>query len=111
MPRLVRLYILNVLIGIALAVAFTGLLLWLDVAHLRHLILSSPMGWLAAAMLIAFNSIVFAGVQFGIAVMRMADDRDPPAGGRRETVAGQPVPEMIGSKPVRKVRLSTQMGN
>lgn len=88
MPRLVRLYLINIAIGFLLALAFTGLLLWLDVAHLRRLIMGSSVGWLAALMLVVFNTIVFAGVQFGIAIMRMAED-DGPKGGNRARVTGR----------------------
>lgn len=106
MPRLVRLYILNIAIGFVLALCFTGLLIWLDVAHLRHLILGSPAGWLAALMLVIFNTIVFAGVQFGIAIMRMAED-DKPSGGRgtrapvTRPLTGQPalVPAIATGRP------------
>jgi hypothetical protein len=31
-------------------------------------------GWFAVGLLVMFNGIVFSGVQFGIAVMRMAED-------------------------------------
>lgn len=88
MPRLVRLYIVNVAIGFALAAVFTGLLVAFDVAGLQRLILGSPMGLVAAAMLVMFNGVVFAGVQFAIAVMRMADKPadDGPAGGNRTPV-------------------------
>ena len=85
MPKLIRLYVINVLIGFALSLAFLILLLGLDVAGLRRLILGTEMGWLGGVMLWGFNGIVFAGVQFGIAVMRMAereDDEDPPRGPR-----------------------------
>lgn len=82
MPRLVRLYIINVLIGFALATLFTGLLVWLDVGHLRHLVLETPKGWLAGGMLVFFNGIVFAGVQFGIVIMTMPFDGQPPRGKR-----------------------------
>lgn len=98
MPRLVRLYITHVLIGFVLAVIFTGLLIWLDVAHLRHLILSTPSGGLAAAMLIVFNGIVFAGVQFGIAVMRLSHPDDPPHRGRpirERAISGQVIPSKV----------------
>ncbi len=87
MPKLIRLYIANVAIGFALAGAFVGLLLWLDVAGLRHLILGTSMGWLGGLMLWAFNGVVFAGVQFGIAVMRMAEREDDPPRGLREPAA------------------------
>ncbi len=44
MPKLVRLYVVNVLIGFALALAFVTALVWLDVANLRHLILETDKG-------------------------------------------------------------------
>ena len=88
MPPLVRLYIRQVLIGFALAAVFTALLLWFDVGGLWRLVTHTAEGPLAVALLILFNGIVFSGVQFGIAVMRMAEpeDRD---GGRR---AARPLP-------------------
>ena len=64
----------NVAYGFALACVFTGLLIGFDIAHLRHLVVATQGGWLAVLMLVVFNTIVFAGVQFAIAVMRMADD-------------------------------------
>ncbi|MDO5646450.1 hypothetical protein [Paracoccus sp. (in: a-proteobacteria)] len=99
MPKLVRLYIVSVLIGIVLAMIFTALLIVLDVARLRHLIASSDMGWLAVFMLVFFNSIIFASVQFAIAVMSLADGSG--GGGRRfwQWVA-QPQPAPI-PQPVR----------
>ena len=82
MPRLVRLYIVSVALGFALSLLFVTLLLVLDVGGLRHLVLGSWSGWLGGLMLVVFNTIVFAGVQFGIAVMRLADPPEP-RGGRR----------------------------
>lgn len=84
MPVLVRVYIRSVLIGVVLACCFVGALLVLDVAHLRHLILNSDMGWLALAMMVVFNTIVFAGVQFAIAVMGQSEK--PPSSGRKSPV-------------------------
>lgn len=94
MPELVRLYITQCFIGFLIALAFTGLLIGLNVANLRHLIMAVQGGWLAVLMLVVFNTIVFAGVQFGIAVMRMAEpeDRDPRGGQRaRRLIALRPV--------------------
>lgn len=93
MPKLIRLYIVNVVIGFALSVVFTALLVLFDVAGLQRLILGSSMGLVAAAMLVMFNGVVFGGVQFAIAVMRMADqpEDDGPAGGMRVPV---PVPAL-----------------
>lgn len=93
MPKLVRLYIVNVLIGFGLAVAFVALLVWLDVAGLQHLVLETEGGWLGGAMLVMFNGVVFAGVQFAIAVMRMAEpeEKHPPRGKLRLSQAREPV--------------------
>lgn len=87
MPMMVRVYIRSVVIGAALAFCFVAALMALDVAHLRHLILNSSVGWLAVIMLIVFNTIVFAGVQFAITVMGQAES--PPSSGRR-TWIGRP---------------------
>ena len=82
MPKLVRLYIVNVLIGFGLALGFVTALVWLDIANLRHLILNTDKGYLAFGLLVLSNGIVFAGAQFAIAVMRLADSDDRPSGGR-----------------------------
>lgn len=87
MPELVRLYIRQVAIGFGVAAVFVALLLWFNVANLRHLIFSSSNGLLALFLLFFFNGIVFAGVQFAIAIMSMAekpasrDDFFGPGGG------------------------------
>lgn len=91
MTPLVRLYARSVAIGIVLAAVFTALLVGLDVAHLRHLVLEVRGGALAVVMLVVFNAIVFSGVQFGIAVMRMAESPKPPGRGRRSALPPVPV--------------------
>ncbi len=87
MPKLIRLYVTSALAGFALALAFVALLLALDVANLRHLVLGTQTGWLGGLLLVVFNGIVFAGVQFGIAIMRMAEPGDDaPRGGLHQPV-------------------------
>jgi TRAP-type C4-dicarboxylate transport system permease small subunit len=100
MPALVRLYIQSVALGFAIAAAFTGGLLWLDVAGIGHLVLGSDIGWIAAAMLVVFNGIVFSAVQFALRIMGMAESDDGPAGGRgaREPVL-VPVRAAVPAKP------------
>ncbi|MBL8561474.1 MAG: hypothetical protein JNN06_04265, partial [Gemmobacter sp.] len=71
----------------ALAAVFLGGVLWLDIAGLRGLIFGSSMGLVAAAMLWVFNGVVFAGVQFAIAVMKLAEADDGPRGGTRAPAA------------------------
>ena len=92
MPKLVSLYIRQTLIGFALSGVFVALLLWTNVANLAHLVTSSPMGYLAVFMLFMFNGIVFSGVQFGIAIMRMSGEDDT-AGGKGQRIVAQPLAE------------------
>ena len=89
MPMMVRVYIRSVLIGVALSCCFVAALLALDVAHLRHLILNSSVGLLAVVMLVVFNTIVFAGVQFAITIMGQAES--PPSSGRRSWIGRPPI--------------------
>ncbi|WP_435312406.1 hypothetical protein [Primorskyibacter sedentarius] len=83
MPKLIRLYITQVAIGFGISAAFVFGLLWFDVAGLGHLVGQSDVGVLAALMLWVFNGIVFAGVQFGISIMRMQERDEGPRGGGR----------------------------
>lgn len=83
MPKLVSLYIRNVVFGFALSGLFVTALMYFNVANLWHLVNASSMGWVAALMLFVFNGIVFAGVQFAIAIMRLDEDDDEPKGGKR----------------------------
>ena len=91
MPKLIRVYIKNVLIGFALSAAFVAALLYTNVGNLWHLISTSDMGWIAVLMLFMFNGIVFAGVQFAFVIMRMEQRDGTPKGGKRQPViTGEP---------------------
>ena len=105
MPELVRLYIRSVALGFLISVAFTAGLVWWDVAGIGHLILGSDIGLVAAAMMVVFNGIVFAGVQFAFRVMAMAETDEGPKGGHgaREPVL-LPVPASVASGKVRHGR-------
>ena len=81
MPKLIRLYITQVLIGFGISAAFVVMLLWFNIANLWHLVSHSDAGVLAMVILWFANGIVFAGVQFAIAVMRLKDDDDDQTGG------------------------------
>jgi hypothetical protein len=91
MPRLIKLYIVNVAIGFALSAVFLGLMVGFDVMGLRHLILETPSGWIAGAMMFVANGLVFAGVQFAIAVMALAEGPKGPRGGLRQHAALVPI--------------------
>lgn len=106
MPKLIRLYIQSIAIGFALSAVFLAMMLWQDVANLRHLIFGSDMGWLAAIMVIVFNGIVFSGAQFSIVIMGMAEKDEGPKGGRRVRVTEDlaPVPQEATVKPGHMIR-------
>ncbi len=102
MPKLIRLYITSALIGFALSAVFLGLLVWQDIAGLGHLVLDTASGGIAAVMLFVMNGIIFAGVQFAIAIMRLADDDAPPRGGLRAPNVLRAVPVKVPAKPRQK---------
>ncbi len=93
MPKLIRLYITSVALGFALSALFLGLLIWANVAGLGHLVLETSSGGVAAIMLFVMNGIIFAGAQFAIAIMRLAEEDDAgPKGGLRAPFALRPIP-------------------
>lgn len=83
MPHLVRVYIRQVIIGFVVSAAFVALLLYLNVGNLWHLVTHVNVGWIAVLMLWVFNGIVFAGVQFALA---LPSDRNEPKGGKRDAI-------------------------
>lgn len=92
MPDLIRLYIRQVVIGFAIAAVFVGGLLAFNIANLWHLVTHSDMGLLAVIVMWVLNGIVFAGVQFGIAIMGMRDDNDDDDDGPRGPMIHQHAP-------------------
>lgn len=84
LPKLVRLFLVHGFVGLCLGGLFTGLLIWMNIANLGHLILTSSIGWLAIVMLVWFSAITFGGVQIAIRVMSMAEDDAGTTGGRPE---------------------------
>ncbi|WP_313136069.1 hypothetical protein [Paracoccus jeotgali] len=106
MPKLIRLYIVNIFYGFLLALVFTGTLVAFDVGHLRHLLTSVSSGWIAGLGLLFLNTLLFAGVQFAIAVMRMAEPtrRSPPGGKRQRSAPAAAIPALAAALPARKQR-------
>lgn len=101
MPKLISFYIRHCAIGFAIAAVFVAALIAMDVAHLRHLVTHTDAGPFALLILWVLNGIVFAGVQFGIAVMRLGvdeGDRDDPGQG------GQMVPVRVAASSRAKTR-------
>ncbi|MEX1660133.1 hypothetical protein AB4874_00510 [Thioclava sp. 15-R06ZXC-3] len=110
MPELVHLYIKNVIFGFFLALAFVGLLLWFNIGNLWHLISTSDIGYIAVALLVVFNTVVFSGVQFAIAVMRMASEDDGASGGKRDAIPTMHAAERLAIRiPVEEGRTRRQI--
>ncbi|PCH66555.1 MAG: hypothetical protein COC12_12855 [Rhodobacteraceae bacterium] len=101
MPELIKLYIRHVLIGFAIAAAFVAMLLWFNVMNLWHLISTSDVGLVALFVLWFSHGVVFAGVQFALAIMLMAEPG--PSGGKRQRVT-QLIPVLLRVGADRKDR-------
>jgi len=91
LPRIVRLYILNAVLGFGLSAVFTAAILWLNVANIGHLVTHVSGGWLAALVFFVLNGIVFAGVQTAIVVMSIGAS-DQTGGTRAPRGPARPVP-------------------
>jgi hypothetical protein len=98
MPELVKMYIRHVAIGFGIAAVFVAALLWFNVVNLAELVMTSNGGYLALFLLWFFNGLVFAGVQFGIAVMNMAEKPEKPGGGAAPRM---PMADAFGPVPVK----------
>ena len=100
MPELIRLYIKSVAIGFVIAFAFTGLLVWMNVAGIGKLIMGSDIGWVAFLMVAMFHGIVFAGVQFAYVIMRMGEheDKGPRGGNSAPDVARELAPVRLSNR-------------
>lgn len=84
MPELIKLYIRQCFIGLGIAILFVGMLYAFNIGNLWTLVSTSQDGLLVTAMLVFSNAVVFCGVQFAIAVMRMAEpEEDGRSGGAR----------------------------
>lgn len=86
MPKLIKLYITQVLIGFAISATFVAALLYFNVANMWHLVTHSDIGWLAVLILWLANGVVFSGVQFAITIMRMAGKDDDDHGGKHDDI-------------------------
>lgn len=92
MPKIIRFYIMQCVIGFIVAAMFTAALLWFNVANLWHLISTSDIGFMAVIVFWVLNGIVFAGVQNAIAIMLMAEDDSTHNGPRGGAVVPTRVP-------------------
>lgn len=86
MPDYIKFLLRHAAIGCAAAVTFAGILFWLNVGNLRHLVLNTAEGPLAFGVMTVLFAITFGSVQMGIAVMALARE-DGGSGGNRDAIA------------------------
>ncbi len=86
MPKLTTLFLRHALVGFGVSAVFVVGLLAFNIANIAHLVMHTPDGPLALALLWVLCGSSFAAVQIGIAVMRDDDDDTPPRGGRRDAI-------------------------
>ena len=82
MPKLVKFLVFHAGVGFAIALTTVLAILWLDLYHMRTLIMSSDIKWLAACALIILMTITLGSVTMGIAVMRLPYHWDDHQSGR-----------------------------
>lgn len=98
-PDLIQLYIKSCLLGFVAAGVFVAMLLGFNIMGLGGLIFRSDVTVLVIVIMWIANGLVFAGVQFGIAIMSMAeyDDDDDDHGKPSRVFVAEPAPVPVAS--------------
>lgn len=77
LPSLVRLFIVNGLLGFGISAIFVALLMWFDVMNLRHLVWNTADGPFALFVVWMLNGLLFGAIQIGYVVMTIGGDDRP----------------------------------
>ena len=73
LPKLIRFMLVHIANGMVIGCVFLFVLIWADVANLRHLLAKDESG-LATFVLFFQTALTFGAVSMGIAVMNLGDD-------------------------------------
>lgn len=92
--RVVKLIILNWLLGAAIGAGFAFLVIWFDLGGAGRLILKADPIWPPLALLFGGFAITFGALAAGTAIMLVPRDEDPPQGPRGGLPAPVPVPAL-----------------
>jgi len=94
MPDHIKFILRHAGVGVLVALTFTGLILYFNVANIWHLVTHTAEGPIALAVFVVLCSITFGSVQIGLRIMSMGQDDDTPKGGRRDMSQAQlrPIP-------------------
>ncbi|MBF9032466.1 hypothetical protein HKCCE3408_18870 [Rhodobacterales bacterium HKCCE3408] len=99
MPDHIRFLLRHAGVGVLIAAAFTGAILWTDFAGIRHLVTHTDGGFIALAVFFALCSITFGSAQMGIRIMLMTEEADDDGRGRGDALPlAEPVPVRIREK-------------
>ena len=98
---LIRMVIVNLIVGAFMGVAFAALLMAADVAGIRTLILGVSVSLPALALLFGGFAITFGGVVAATAVMLMNEDDDSSGRGGGDRFKLEPVPVRVRARPRR----------
>lgn len=96
----VRLVVSHWILGMALGVACAALVLWLDVANLRSLLVRSGVMWEGALLLFGGFALTFGGVVCAGAIMILPRDNDDRDGGFGAPAPNDDAPR-LAAVPVR----------
>lgn len=93
MPYHIRLILTHAAIGFGIAIAFTGMLLYFNVAGLWHLVTHTTEGPIAIGVFTVLCGITFGSAQVGYRIMTMGEENDSDDdSGRRDA---QTVPDAL----------------
>jgi hypothetical protein len=100
---LIRLLLVNWLIGAGVALVLVTVVLITDTARLRSLMFASSDPWVPMLLLFFGFFVTMCSVAMGTAIMMLpGDDDDGPGGGTRAVVtpAPEPVPIRVAARPL-----------
>lgn len=95
-----RLLVINMLLGVMLAVIVVGAVIALDVGHVGTLLMKDRNPLAALVILLGSFIVTCASVMMGTAIMMLARNDGGPASGKRERLV--PAPVMVRVRSARK---------
>jgi hypothetical protein len=93
-PGLLPFLLAHLLVGVLAGWTVLGLLLWLDVAGLRSLIVGSDSAWLVVSLLAFGFAVTFGSLAMGTGVMGLTTPR-PPREPPTRRLPADPLPQQL----------------
>ncbi len=103
MPDHIKFILRHAAVGAGVAVSFVGLLLYLNVGNLWHLVTHTAEGPIAVVILTVFCTITFGSAQIGYKIMTLGEDDEDDQGGKRDALPlADPIPVPVRAAPHRR---------